>query len=139
MRMNDYMMWGTYMYPFGSSDLIYIFSGSMPEVDENFIFALANYADQQLAAFTPINQLRISTPPILEFSSSPASISAIATKTGTAAWFAIVDQSYRDVAIIGTLTDNVQNTDVLLMETVSVIEGQSAILIDLRIDLMGNV
>lgn len=139
MRMNSYMVYGTYTYIFGSSDFIHIFSGQMPEVDENFVFNSSNFIDNRLTTFNLSNQLQVNPISVLGLTSTPASISATAAKTGIATWFALIDSGYPDCAIIGTLTDNVENNDVLLLETVNVVQGQPVIIIDFRISMAGEV
>ena len=143
MKFNNTMVDSTYFLNFGKSgsEYLYIYSGEMPEVDENFTFNAADYSGQRLVNFslTSAQLAGGGTLGALALTGAPTTISATAALTGTATWFALVDGGQLNSAIIGTLTDNVEQSDVLLLESVNLVQGQPAIIIDFRINLLGEV
>lgn len=142
MKFNNLVIDGTYFQNFGKSgnEFLYVYSGEMPEVNENFMFNAADFSSQRLATFQlTATQLSGGSVGILALAGAPTTVTVPASATGTATWFAMVDGGQLNSAIIGTLTDNVEKSDVLLLESVNLVQGQPAIVIDFRINLLGEV
>lgn len=111
---------------------ISIFSGAIPDVTTGFVFAAANYDAQKLAvasSFTLQNTNRT-----IRFNAVPTPNNAI--KTGTATWFALFNSStttYAGNAILGTITDQVDGSGVLVLESVNLVLGAPVNIIELGI------
>lgn len=118
---------------------IQIFSGEMPTVGPDFVWAQATYAPQLLT--TIIAQVTTTSDLMgLRFNPTPATFSANAVKDGVATWFYVTQGSPGNASIavrgiMGTLTDNHAANDALLIENVNVVTGSPVIAIEMFINL----
>lgn len=106
----------------GANPKLEIFKGEIPEVDGNFVFNSANYTADKLAQLNGFN-LQILNRTIRFGTAPPAPINA--TATGTASWFALSNSSsptYAGNAILGTITNQIDGTGVLILENVNLIQ-----------------
>lgn len=125
----------TQMLPYstGVSPRLEIYSGVMPDVDDAFVYAPANYAAQRLGQ-TALNAFSLQMlNGVMRFNQIPAAFAA--TAGGTATWFAMYHNSSNSRAILGTITDSADGTGVLILDTVTIINGQNINVLDVGIRL----
>lgn len=100
-----------------------IYSGEIPESADGI--TSSTHSDRRLARVTAFTLEAVNR--TLRFGNIPSG-SLNATATGVATWFSIISSSY---VLLGTITDQVDGTGVLILENVNLVAGTPVNVIEL--------
>ena len=106
-----------------------VYSGTPPTVDNNFVFATANYTGQQLGTMTVACQ---TVNGAIVFKTTPATTNA--TATGTATWFALHNGS--TTAILASVGGS-GSVSPLQLQSVDLVQGQPIAPVQLSVQFAG--
>lgn len=130
-------------------NILSIYSGTIPTVDNTYVWNPANYAAQMLYQKAGITTKTISSQTLPSNSTnitnfvsgvtlSAAIANVLATGTGTATWYAIHNGSANQPVIIGSCTSEATATDTMLLNTTNLVSGLPFTVLDLTIKLIAG-
>lgn len=110
-----------------TSPRLYIYSGDIPTDIEGF--TLTAYASQLLVSYLSGFTLQAASR-TLRFATTPNIVNA--TATGKASWF-VLSNSSMNTFFAGTITDQVDGTGVLILESTNLVAGSPVNVIELGV------